>query len=68
MRWQTIDTVSKDREVLLVDNSDPAWPVYAVAAWQQGEWRDAGDLGAAGQKPFEPTHWAALEPPDWRDG
>jgi hypothetical protein len=60
MEWQPIKTAPKDgTEVLLIDDEN----TYALAKFYEGEWRDMGDIGAAGQYNFEPTHWMWLPAP-----
>ena len=75
--WQPISTAPRDgTEILaleIVDSPIGRRLYYAVVNWEQGaggpgiefgEWRDMGDIGAAGTYNFEPQYWMPLpEPP-----
>jgi hypothetical protein len=71
--WQPIETAPRDGTEILALEVDVDRLSYAVVTWEQGEggpglefgeWRDMGDIGAAGMYEFEPQWWMPLpEPP-----
>jgi hypothetical protein len=70
MQWQPIESAPKDGSaVLLCDFSEGTYrtteyPSVVVGWWDDGEWRDMGDIGCCGQYNYDPTHWMPLpEPP-----
>ena len=60
MNWQPIETAPKDGTNILAREGD----IIALVWWEDvtQEWRDYGDMGAAGMTVFEPTHWMHLPP------
>lgn len=59
-KWQPIETAPKDGTEVLV--TKPGYTM-AVAGFDYGEWRDAGDMGWGGYCDVEPTHWMPLPNP-----
>lgn len=55
--WSPIDTAPHDGTNILATDGE-----RIALVWWQDEWRDYGDIGAAGQYTFEATHWMMLPP------
>ena len=67
--WRPIETAPRDgTHLLLFDDRDRMLieADIAIGWWQDGEWRDWGDIGCSGLFPYEPTHWMPLQEPPRR--
>jgi len=53
--WLDIATAPKDGTNILATDGE-----LIALVWWSDEWRDYGDIGAAGQCDFAPTHWMHL--------